>query len=145
MKEWKEATRSWKLEQLKWHTMEFNSFMHCINYQLIIIIWHGLFYLFSWAFGAFVVALFSKQTHLPTRFSVLRPCRFAFHLLILWFCKSKYKCKFQDRKPSRKHSKLARFYAKQFHIQIKCLFTRTIKKGLAKNCCLTWLKWNRIE
>lgn len=32
-----------KLEQLKWHTMEFNSFMHCINYQLIIIIWHGLF------------------------------------------------------------------------------------------------------
>lgn len=33
------TTRSWeKLEQLKWHTIEFNSFMHCINYQLIIII-----------------------------------------------------------------------------------------------------------
>lgn len=41
------AEKLWeKLEQLKWHTIEFNSFMHCINYQLIIIIvgWHGLFF-----------------------------------------------------------------------------------------------------
>lgn len=74
----KKANRSWKLEQLKWHTMKFNSFMHCLYYQLIIIIPHGTasFHLFH-----------AKNCRLCYWICVIVATSFNY-LHTDWFCKS---------------------------------------------------------